>query len=108
MDFMQNGGANMWLMLASAVLAAVVAATRPAPKRAGVLRAATVLLLIEGMFGLALGMIAVSANAGRFPDVPAAIATGLGELANNGAFGAILALLLGIGSLVADRAASRA
>jgi hypothetical protein len=100
MDFMRDGGASMWLLLASAIATVVVAATRPAPRRPVVLLSGCILVLAEGLFGMAAGMKAVAANYARFPEPVAAIAEGLGELANNGVFAGALALLLGIAALV--------
>lgn len=100
MNYMAEGGLNMWLLLAVGVGSAVVAAGKPREARSSILAVGSWLCLVFGMLGLALGMEAVSANYGRFDDPVAAIGTGLGELANNGSFGAILALALGIASLV--------
>ena len=103
MNYMHEGGFNMWLLLAVGVGSAVLAFARPKDARAGILMAGSWLCLVFGILGLALGMEAVSAHFGRFDDPVAAIGQGLGELANNGSFAAILAVLLGIGSLVTRR-----
>lgn len=105
MNFMHEGGANMWLMLVSALTVAGLAFTREPEKRSGVLQTGTVLLLIEGMLGLGAGMAAVAAFARspKFAEVAsqaAAVAEGLGELSNNGILGALLALVLGIAAIV--------
>ncbi len=71
--------------------------------RPGILIGGSWLCVVFGLLGLALGMEAVSAHYGRFDDPTAALGTGLGELANNGSFAAILALLLGAASLVTKR-----
>ena len=100
MDYMRNGGMGMWLMLITALIVAGLAATRPREARSGVLAKGCVVILMQGMLGMATGMMAVSAKYDRFPDKTAAIAEGLGELANNGTFSAILFTLLGIAALV--------
>jgi hypothetical protein len=105
MNFMHEGGANMWLMLISALTVAGIAFTRAPDKRSGVLQTGTVLLVIEGMLGLATGMAAVAAFARspKFAEVTsqaAVVAEGLGELSNNGILGAILALALGVAAIV--------
>ncbi len=110
MSFMQEGGVAMWLMLVSAIAVAGIGFTRAADRRAAFLRGGTTLLLIEGLFGMGMGMRAVSgfANGPKFAEMgnqAAIVATGLGELANNGLFGAALALLLAIAALVSDRLA---
>lgn len=91
MDYMRNGGINMWIMLIAAIAIAVIAATRPAGARSGALSAGCALMLILGMFGLSTGLMAVSSKYHQFPDKLAAIGEGLGELANNGTFSAVLA-----------------
>jgi hypothetical protein len=108
MNFMNEGGYAMWLMLVSALTVVGVGATRAAEKRAGVFRAGVILLLIEGMLGMATGMKAVAHFASQptfaqLPNQAALVAEGLGELSNNGIFGAALALLLGVLALVAPR-----
>jgi hypothetical protein len=103
MEFMRDGGISMWLLLVTAVgLGGYAAAVTPA-RRSGVLQVAVILVLIEGMFGLSSGMLAVSRNVARFPDKAEAMAVGLGELSNNGTFAAALALALGIAALVTAR-----
>jgi len=103
MTYMHEGGFNMWLLLAVGVGTAVVAAMKPREARPGILVGGSWLCVVFGLLGLALGMEAVSAHYGRFDDPTAALGTGLGELANNGSFAAILALLLGAASLVTKR-----
>jgi hypothetical protein len=70
-----------------------------------VLGAGSFLAVIQGLLGMSLGMTAVSVKYTRFPDHTAAIAEGLGELSNNGIFGASLAL--GVAALAVHRAAPR-
>ncbi|HEV8324873.1 MAG TPA: hypothetical protein VG389_24880 [Myxococcota bacterium] len=104
MDYMRNGGLNMWLMLVSAVVVAGAGFTRAPDRRGGVLGAGAILLLIEAVFGMAMGMVAVASKyplfAAAAADRAALVAQGLGELSNNGTFGALLALALGVGALV--------
>lgn len=99
MDYMRNGGITMWVMLIAAIAIAVIAATRPAGARSGVLSAGCALMLILGMFGLSSGLMAISTHYQQFPDKLAAIGEGLGELANNGTFSAGLALLFGVAAI---------
>lgn len=101
MDFMRDGGMNMWLLLVTAVVTFGVAATRAKKARSVVLFAGLVIVLIEGMLGLSTGLIAVSSHFDQFPDKVEAIGVGLGELANNGIFASILAVLLGVASIAA-------
>lgn len=108
MNYMHEGGFNMWLLLAVAVGSGVLAATRPRDARPAVLMAGSWLCMVLGILGLALGMEAVSAHYGRFDDPTAALGTGLGELANNGSFAAALALVLGAASAVTKRTARTA
>ena len=56
--------------------------------------------VVLGMLGMAMGMVAVSKGVAHFPDKGAAVAEGLGELSNNGSFGAILATVLGIAAML--------
>ncbi len=99
LDFMQAGGMNMWLMVATAIATAAVASTRKAPLRASWLFGGLVVVLIEGMLGLSTGLVAVSNHFGQFPDKVEALGVGLGELANNGILAVILAVLLGAAAL---------
>jgi CHASE2 domain-containing sensor protein len=108
MEFFRNGGWSMWLLLVTAVASGAYAAAAAPSRRSAVLGGAVILLLIEGMFGLSLGMIAVSHGVEHFPDKAAAIAVGLGELANNGIFAAGLALVLGAAALATRRPSSPA
>jgi drug/metabolite transporter (DMT)-like permease len=97
---------SMWAMLIAAIVAAVIAFTRPRADRTSVLLTAAVVLLGMGVFGMSTGMTAVAANFSNFPDKAAAIGEGLGELANNGIFSVLLALLFGVAAFVAKRRAS--
>lgn len=102
-EYFRDGGFSMWILLLSALGTAGFAATRAPERRARVLFVGCILVVIEGVFGLSTGLIAVSSHYMNFPDKTAAIAEGLGELANNGTFSAGLALLLGIAALALDR-----
>jgi hypothetical protein len=111
MNFMREGGFNMWLMVATAIVVAGVGLTRPREKRAGVFHAGMILLILESIFGLVAGMKAVCAYTERpafasMANQAALVAEGLGELANNGVLGVGLALVLGLGFLVTRRTSS--
>lgn len=108
MNFMRDGGFNMWLILAAAIATVVIAFLKPAKERAGVFAIGAVILIGLGMFGMALGMKAVSNNFARFPDHAEAIGIGLGELSNNGSFGGLLATVFGIAALITKRLAKAA
>ena len=102
LEFMHQGGAPMWVMLASAIVAAGVAVARGRERRYDVLGAGTILVLIEGILGMAAGMKAVSAAHEMLGgDKGSIVAAGLGELANDGILAAVLALALGVAALVA-------
>lgn len=105
LNFMRDGGFAMWLMLASAVAAVAVAATRPSERRGRVLATAAVWVLAQGILGMALGIHATVGAIDRVPpaDTARILATGLGELANNGVFAAGLAMLLGCGYVLSTR-----
>jgi len=109
MDFMNEGGNAMWLMVVSAIAVLVVGFTRSAEKRSFVFSVGSFLMLVEGMLGLASGMKAVAAFAANpkfaeLHDQAATIGQGLGEFANNGILAAFLALVLGVAALVVRRA----
>jgi hypothetical protein len=100
-QFMRNGGFMMWVMLIVAIGAAVVAVARDRRERSTVLFAGAFLSLLLGVLGMSLGLVAVSTHfPGPAREHPAIIAAGLGELANDGTFGASLAGLLGIAALL--------
>lgn len=100
MEYMAEGGWGMWLMLISTIAVAVIAAMRGKKARPPILLAGCILVIIESILGMATGMVAVSQKYDKFPDKLDAVATGLGELSNNGTFGAALALALGIAAVV--------
>lgn len=108
MDYMREGGFNMWLLLAVAIGTVVLVFVRPRGQRPGILFGAMVLCVILGILGLATGLEAVASHFGRFDDPTAAIGQGLGELANNGTFSAGLALLFGGGHLLTRRMSATA
>ncbi len=108
MDFMREGGWNMWLILVAAIASVVIAFLKPAKERAGVLATGAIVLIGLGMFGMGTGLDAVSRNYSRFPDHVEAIGIGLGELSHNGTFAGTLAFLLGIAALVTKRLAKAA
>ena len=104
MNFMREGGFNMWLLLATAIGVAAWGFTRTPAKRPGVFLAGTIAILIESVLGMATGMMAVANKYPLFaegaPDRAAIVAQGLGELANDGTFGALLAIGLGVAAMV--------
>lgn len=104
MTYFQAGGFSMWMILVVAVAAIAVAVAKKGPSRARALWIGSYGCVVTGVFGLAFGMNAVSAHIGRFADKGAAVAQGLGELANNGTFAAILATLLGVAAILVSRA----
>jgi hypothetical protein len=93
----------MWLILFVAVGSAAIALVRGPRMRPVVLLAGCIGTLIAGMAGMATGLWAVSAKYVLFPDKVEAIAAGLGELANNGVFAAVLAWLLGMAAYATHR-----
>jgi hypothetical protein len=100
-EYMRNGGFMMWVMLVAAIAAGVLATTRPRGERCAVLFGGAFLSLLLGVLGLSLGLVAVSTHYPGPPiEHPAIIAAGLGELANNGTFAAMLAGLLGLAALM--------
>ncbi len=105
MDFMREGGFAMWLMLASAVGAAALAAMKPAARRGRVLGLAAVWVLAQGLLGMAAVIHATVRYLDRVPppDMTRILAAGLGELANNGVLAAALATLLGLGYVLTTR-----
>lgn len=100
MDYMREGGWGMWAILITAIAAAAIAATRPKEKRVGALMGGCIAVLMQGMLGMATGMVAVSHNYAKFPEKVDAVAAGLGELANNGTFAGAVVLVLGLWALV--------
>lgn len=106
LDYMRDGGFNMYVMLVTAIFVGAYAATRPIEKRSGVLKTGCVVLLMQGMLGIATGLQAVSSHYSKFPDKVEAIGTGLGELSNNGTFAAILFVALGVAALVTEKQAA--
>jgi hypothetical protein len=99
-EYFRDGGFPMWLILIAALATVVLAALARKQERSRVLFGGAFAEVVLGMLGMALGMVAVSKGVAHFPDKAAATAQGLGELANNGSFGAAFATLLGIGAIV--------
>ncbi len=103
MEFMEQGGIVMWVILAAAI-ASVVRAALKRERASEALRAGSTVVLALGVLGMAMGMKAVAAYFAAHPDAPASLsAVGMGELANNGLLGAGLFLALGLASVVAGR-----
>ncbi len=104
MDWFREGGYPMWLLLVTALASGGFALGRGKRGRAFALFVGMQLVIVEGIFGLSTGMIAVSRAVATFPDPARAIGVGLGELANNGTFSAALALALGLAALACRHA----
>lgn len=100
MDFMRDGGMNMWVILATAIATVSLAFARGRDRRAMTFVVGMTAVMIEGVMGLSVGMLAVSKHFGRFPDAAQAIGAGLGELSNNGTFAASVATILGLAALL--------
>ena len=105
MDYMREGGWGMWALLITALFVTGWAAAGPKEARSRALSIGCMVVLMEGMLGMATGMMVVSRKYELFADKSAAIAGGLGELANNGTFAAVLFTLLGIGALLTSKGA---
>lgn len=97
--YFQNGGYGMFAILIVAIVATAVAVARKGEARSRTLWLGSYGCTVSGVFGMAVGMTAVSANIGRFADKGAAVAQGLGELSNNGTFAVACATLLGLAAL---------
>lgn len=108
MDFFRDGGFTMWILLVVALATAGYAFGRDPAARPRVLFRGAVTTLAVGLFGISAGMKAVAAHFDRFPDKTAAVAQGLGELANNGTFAMLLFVALAVAGLVAERRVQKA
>jgi len=104
MDFMRDGGFNMWLLVFAAVATVVVAVIRKPDERALTFLCGCIISLILGFLGISTGLQAVAAGYTKFPEPLAALAMGLRELSNNGILAALLATLQGMAALVTRRA----
>jgi hypothetical protein len=96
LTYFQEGGYAMWMILAVAVASLATAGTARGQRRCRALWLGSYGALIAGVFGMAVGMVAVSRNIARYADKGAAVAEGLGELSNNGTFAAVLATGLAV------------
>lgn len=98
MDWMREGGFGMWAILLTAVITAALAGSRRGRARATTLLTGAVIVIAEGMLGMATGLAAVSAYVEKNPgeNVGQVIGVGLGELSHNGTFAFALAALLGL------------
>jgi hypothetical protein len=100
MNFMRDGGFNMWVLLIVGVGTAALALSRTRERRRGVLIAGAFVALCSTLFGLATCHFAV---AGYFAANPQAtvqdLAVGLRESANNAILGPAIALALGAGAV---------
>ena len=104
MNYFREGGFPMWLMLLAFVGTAGLAIARGSEPRARTLGIGAVVQIGLGLLGISAGLEAVSEGYRRHPGVPTdVLAEGLGELANNGTFGATLALVLGVAALVSAK-----
>ena len=99
LTYFQDGGFSMWLILLVSIASVAVAMASKGPRRARVFALGSYAALISGVFGMAMGMVAVSHNIARFADKGAAVAQGLGELSNNGTFAAALSLVLALAAV---------
>ncbi len=106
MNFLRDGGVNMYVMLATALAAGVFAATRARQARAGVLVTALLAVLVQGMAGLGTSLAMVAKNYQRFPNPMEALGMGVGEASNNATFAGMLGAVLGLAALVAAKHAS--
>lgn len=106
LQFMREGGFAMWLMLGTTILALGLAATKPKSARPSILVTGTIATIIQGMFGMATGLLMVSRHYRQFPDPMTALGEGLGELSHNGTFAAMLATILGLAALLSARSAA--
>ena len=107
LDYMRDGGWTMWLMVLTAVFAGIWAYSRPG-SATRLLARASVVVLMEGMLGLASGLAAVSKHLADAPEPAKLTLVGMGELAHNGTLAAGLFLVLGTSSLVAEQLRSEA
>ena len=104
MNFMREGGFNMWVLLIIGVGTVATAVARPQGRRV-ILLGGTVLVLAATLFGLATCHYAVAAYFAANPQATAHdLAIGLRESANNALLGPALALLLGAGAAFSPRA----
>jgi len=95
MNFMREGGFNMWLLLPFGIGSAALAVARPGRRRV-VLLGGTLLVLAAALFGLATGHYAVAGYFAANPQATAHdLAQGLRESAHNAILGPAIALLLG-------------
>ncbi len=99
MDYFRDGGWGMWAILIAAIATVAVTFLRAKEKRVGTLMGGCIAVLMAGMMGMATGMEAVSAHYVKFPDKVEALGQGLGELANNGTFAALVTAALGLAAL---------
>ncbi|MEI8255378.1 MAG: hypothetical protein WCJ30_06855 [Deltaproteobacteria bacterium] len=99
MDFMRDGGMNMWVILATTIATVAVALAGGRERRSMTFVVGMCAVMIQGMMGISIGMLAVSKHFGRFPDAAQAIGIGLGELSNNGTFAASVATVFGLAAL---------
>lgn len=106
MEFMRNGGVNMWAMVVAFLAILVLGLRAKAERREKILDRGAVSILMLGMLGMATGMIATS-KAGSLPSETAGqiTAIGLGELANNGVLAAVLFVALQIASFTVGKRA---
>ena len=106
-NYFREGGFGMWLLLGAAIATFAIASSRPREARPTVFVAGVITSLTLGLLGLSTGLVAVSRHFQQFPQPLIALGTGLGELANNGSFAALLAAIQGVAALVTGRAAAK-
>ena len=100
-QYFVEGGYSMILILATALAAPTLALLRKGPARAEVLSQAAVLVLLEGLFGVASNMEAVADYLRAHPEEPDAVAQGIGEAMNAGTFATAVALVLWVAAVIA-------
>jgi hypothetical protein len=106
MEFMRDGGMGMWALVAAFVAIGVLALRAKAEDRGRVFDRGGAAILMLGILGMAMGMVAVSNHVATAENAGQLTAVGLGELANNGILAAILFGLLQVAAIfTAKRAA---
>jgi hypothetical protein len=106
MDFMRDGGINMWAMVFAFVAVVLLALRAKAESRARIFDRGGVSILMLGMLGMATGMITVSKHVATAENAGQLTAVGLGELANNGVLAAVLFVGLQVAAIASAKRAA--